>query len=113
MRNVLGLSAVLLTCVVLSSCSGNRPEKAFMGTWTGTDEGETVELSFMEQGIWIVKLPDGTTAGTWTIGPEGNAVLIYDDSKASATPTSDGRLIVRHEGESNVMVFDKADAKNK
>lgn len=111
MRNVLGLSIVFLMCVVLSSCSGNRPEKAFMGTWEGTHEGETVELSFMEKGIWIVQLPEDTTSGTWTVDSEGNAVLTYEGGKVIATTMKDGRIIAREGDGSNAVVLEKTDKK--
>ena len=42
MRNVVGLSAVVLMCVVLSSCSGNRTKRAFVGTWKGSVEDEEI-----------------------------------------------------------------------
>ncbi len=111
MRKVFGLSAVLLICIVLSSCSGNRPEKAFMGTWKGTHEGDPVELSFMENGIWIVKEAGETTAGTWVMDAEGNAKMTYDDGKATVKLTGDGRILVQPEGESNSIVLDKASRK--
>ena len=111
MRNVLGLSAVLLMCVVLSSCSGNRPEKAFMGTWKGTYEGETMELSFMEKNICIVKVAEGTHAGTWSIDPKGNALMTFVDDKLIASLMSDGRIIMQKEGESEAVVFEKAHKK--
>jgi hypothetical protein len=111
MRKVVGLSPVLLMCIVLSSCSGNRPEKAFMGTWEGTYEGKTIELSFMEKGIFIVKIPDKTFAGTWTIDPEGNAQMTYDDGKVIATPMNDGRLIARPEDGSGAVVLEKTHKK--
>jgi hypothetical protein len=111
MRSVVGPSAVLLICVVLGSCSGNRPEKAFMGTWKGTYEGDALELSFMEKGLWIVKSDDSTTAGTWSIDPDGNAKLSYEDGKATAKLTNDGRIVVQPEGESNAAVLEKAPKK--
>lgn len=111
MRNVLGLSAILLMCIVLSSCSGNRPEKAFMGTWKGTHEGETIELSFMEKDIFIVKRPDQSKAGTWTIDPEGNAQISFEYGKMIATSVNDGRIIVRAEDGGDTVVLEKADKK--
>ena len=112
MRNVLGLSVVLFVCLALSSCSGNRPEKAFMGMWKGTDDGETYELSLMEKGISIVKTSNETLAGTWTIGPEGNAVITFEseDGKIIATLLNDGKIIARQEGESWAVVFEKGDS---
>ncbi|MDH4238003.1 MAG: hypothetical protein OEW48_00425 [Phycisphaerae bacterium] len=112
MRNVLGLSAVLLVCVALSSCSGNRPEKAFMGMWKGTYEGETIELSLMEKDISIAKTGDETFAGTWTIDPEGNAVITFEgeDGRIIATLLNDGKIIARKEGESSAVVFEKSDS---
>ncbi len=116
MRNVLGLSVVLLMCAALSSCSGNKPEKGYMGTWKGTiEEGEPVELSFMEKGIFIVKIPDKTVAGTWTMDPEGNAQMTYEDGKIIATSVSNGRIIARAEDGSGaaVLVLERTDAENK
>ena len=113
MRNVVGLSAVLFVCVVLSSCSGNRPEKAFMGMWKGTHEGETIELSLMEKDISIAKTPDKTLAGTWTIDPEGNAVMTFEDEKIIAMLLNDGKIIARNEDDSSVVVFEKSDSKKK
>ena len=110
MRNVVGLSAVVLMCVVLSSCASS-PEKAFMGTWKGVHEDQTLELSFLEKDIWIVKTADSTQAGTWIVDAEGNALLTYDDGKATATPTSDGRLIVRQQDGGNAAVLEKAPKK--
>lgn len=112
MRNVVGLSAVLLVCVALSSCSGNRPEKAFMGTWKGTAEGKPLELSFMEKGIWIVKPTDSAVlmnSGTWAIDTHGNAVMTYDNGEGIATLMEDGRIAVRDDG---VFVLEKTDKKN-
>ena len=113
MRKVLGLSAVLLMCVVLSSCSGNRPEKAFMGTWKGTHEGEPIELSLMEKDISIANTPDETVAGTWTIDPEGNAVMTFEDEKVIAMLLNDGKIIARNEDGSSSVVFEKSDSKKK
>ena len=110
MRKVIGFHVVMLVCVVLSSCASS-PEKAYMGTWEGTYEGETVELSFMEKGIWIVQTPDNTTSGTWTVDPEGDAQMTYDDGKAIATTMSDGRIVVKDEDGSNAAVLKKT--KNK
>ena len=112
MRNVLGLSVVLFVCVALSSCSGNRPEKAFMGMWKGTDDGETIELSFLEKDISIAKKGDETLAGTWTIGPEGNAVITFEgeDGKIIATLLNDGKIVARKEGQSSAVVFEKNDS---
>ena len=116
MRKVLGLSVVFLMCAALSSCSGNRPEKAFMGTWEGAHEGEAIEFSFMEKDILIVKLEDKTIAGTWTIDPENNAVMTYweyQDNKLIATLVNDEKIIFREEGESEAVVFEKSDSKKK
>lgn len=82
-----------------------------MGTWEGTHDGKTVKLSFMEKGIWIVTLPDDTTSGTWTVGPEGNAVMSYNDGKVIAMPLKDGRLIAKPENEASAIVFERADKK--
>ncbi len=117
MRNVFGLSAILLTCVALSSCSGNRPEKAFMGTWEGAHEGEALELSFMEKDTCIVKTNDETIAGTWTIGPEGKALMTFDDDndkvKVIATLVNDGKIIAQKEDGSEAVVFEKSASKKK
>ncbi|MHC4740963.1 MAG: hypothetical protein ACYS8Z_03570 [Planctomycetota bacterium] len=111
MRNVLGLSAIIWICMALSSCSGNRPEKAFMGTWEGTNEGKTVEISFMEKDIFIMEYSGQSKAGTWTIDPEGNAVMAIEDGKAVATVMNDGRLIAREEDGGNAVVLEKAGKK--
>lgn len=118
-RNVVGLSAILLMCVALSSCSGNRPEKAFMGTWKGTYDGETAELSFMEKDIFIFILTSGESheiiSGTWTIDPEGNAVMTVEDEdeKGIATLLNDDKIIVREEGNSKTTLWEKSDSKKK
>jgi len=113
MRNVLGLLTVLLMCAALSSCSGNRPEKAFIGTWKGMYEEEPVEFSFMEKGACIAKTNDETDethAGTWIIGLEGNAQMTFEGEamKFIATPVNDGKIIVRQEGESSGAVLEKS-----
>ena len=113
MRNVVALSVVLLVSMALNSCSGNRPEKAFMGTWKGNHEGEAVELSFMEKGIFIVKIPGKTFAGTWTIDPEGDAQMTYEDQKTIATSVSNGRIIAREEDGSGAVVLERIDAEKK
>ncbi len=113
MRNVVGLSAVLLTCAALGSCSGNRPEKAFMGTWKGAHEGETIELSFMEKDISIVKTGDETFAGTWIIDPEGNAVMTFEDEKVIVTLLNDGKILARKGAGSSSVVFEKSDSEKK
>jgi len=115
MRNVLGLSAVLLMCAALSSCSGNRPEKAFMGTWEGRHEEEAFMLSFMDKNIWTLKMPDETKAGTWTIDPEGNAVMTLEGetNKVIATLVNDGKIVAREEDGSNAVVLEKSDSKKK
>ena len=82
-----------------------------MGTWVCTHEDETLELSFLEKDIWMAKTPNGTQAGTWIVDAEGNALLTYDDGKATATPTSDGRLIMREQGGGNAAVLEKAPKK--
>jgi len=112
MRNVVGLSVVVLMCVVLGSCASS-PKKAFMGTWVwvGEQEDKTLELSFLEKDIWIAKTSEGPRGGTWIVDAEGNALLTYDAGKSTATPTSDGRLIVREQGGGNAMVLEKAPKK--
>ena len=113
MRRVFGISAVLLMCLALSSCSGNRPEKAFMGTWEGTQNEEPVELSLLEKDIFILKIPDGMRAGTWTINSEGNAVMVMQDQEAKgiATIVSEGKIIVRAEDGSEAVILKKSDSK--
>jgi hypothetical protein len=115
MRNVIGLSVVLLMCAALSSCSGNRPEKAFMGTWEGKHEGELVEFSFMEKNIciWVSKTHDVTKAGTWTIDPEGNARITVEGGEAIATLMNDGKIIAREVGGPDAVVLEKSDSKKK
>jgi hypothetical protein len=121
MRTMVGFSAVVLMLVVLSSCSGNRPERAFMGTWKGTAEGEAIELSFMEKDVCIVKSNDKsndeTIAGTWSIDPEDKAVMIFEDEnnkvKVIATLLKDGKMIAQKEDESEAVVFEKSDSKKK
>jgi hypothetical protein len=115
MRNVIGLSVVLLMCAALSSCSGNRPEKAFMGTWEGMQEEEAFELSFMEKNIWILKTHDETKAGTWTIDSEGNAVMALEGEtkKGIATLLNDGKIVAREEGGSKAVMLEKSDSKKK
>ena len=110
MRKVVGISVVLLMCLVLSSCSGNRSEKAFMGTWKGTNSGEPVELSFIEKGIFIVKLPEETKSSTWTIDSEDNAVLTHEDDMVIATLLNDGKIVARKEGGSSAVVFERSDS---
>lgn len=110
---MVGLSAVVLMLVALSSCSGSRPERAFMGTWKGTIDGEAIELSFMEKDIWIAKLPEETSSGTWTIDAEGNALMSYEDGKVIATLLNDGKMIAREEDGSSAVVFEKSDSKKK
>ncbi len=113
MRNVIRLFVAVLMCVVLSSCSGNRPEKAFMGTWEGTlAGGAMVEISFMEDQVLMAKFPDGTIAGTWTIDPEGNAVMFANDTKTIATLVNDKKIVTRNEDGSST-VLEKKDSKKK
>jgi len=112
MRNVLALSVVLLVVfVALSSCGGNRPEKAFMGTWKGQYDGDPIELSFMENDIWVAKTSDETSAGTWSINSDGDAQMTYDDGKATAKLAGEGKILVQAEGEGNAAVLDKATRK--
>ncbi len=113
MRTMVGLLALVFMLVALSSCSGNRLERAFMGTWKGTTDGEPIELSFMEKGIWVVKLPEETSSGTWTVDAEGNARITIEDGKAIATVVNDGTLIAREEDGSSTVVFEKSDPKKK
>jgi len=111
MRNVIGLSMVLLMCAALSSCSGNKPEKAFMGTWKGMHEEEPVEFSFMEKGLCFAKgTGDETHAGTWIIGLEGNPEITFEgeDEKFIATPVNGGKIIIRQEGDSSGAVLEKS-----
>ena len=85
-----------------------------MGTWKGTLKGGvTMELSFMEKDILIIKMPDGTIAGTWTIDPEGNAMITVEDEKAIATLLNDGKIIARNENGSSSVVFEKSGSKKK
>jgi len=115
MRSIVGLSVVLLMCATLSSCSGNRPEKAFMGTWKGMHEEKAFMLSFMDKNIWTLKMPDETKAGTWTINPEGNAVMTLEgeNNKVIATLVEDGKIVAREVGASNAVVLEKSDSKKK
>lgn len=113
MKNVLGLSAVLLICVALSSCSGNRPEKAFMGTWEGTIAGgATIEISFMENDILKIKVPEGIVTGTWTIDPDGNAVMTLRDNKTICTLVNSRKIVTRNEDGSST-VLEKSGSKGK
>ena len=112
MRNVIGLLVVLLMCAGLSSCSGNRPEKAFMGTWKGMYGEDPVEFSFMEKEIVVAQTLGKTMGGTWIIDPKGNARLTFegeDGTKIIATAVNDGKIIAREEGESNAVVLEKSD----
>ena len=84
-----------------------------MGTWKGEYEGDPVELSFMEKGVFFVKIPDSPFAGTWTIDPEGNAQMTYEDGKIIASSMDDGRIIARDEDGSGAVVFERADADKK
>ena len=97
--------------VVLSSCSGNRPEKAFMGTWKGQYDGDPIELSFMENDVWVVKTSDETSAGTWSINSQGDAHMTNADDNATAKRAGEGKIIVQAEGEGNAAVLEKATRK--
>lgn len=113
MRKVLGLFVAMLMCVVLSSCASS-PEKAFMGTWKGTYDGEPVELSFfMVKNIVIWKIPRETIAGTWTIDHEGKARMTVDDEKFIATLVTDDKIVVQYEGDSEAALLEKIDSKKK
>ena len=113
MRNVPGLSAVLLICIALSSCSGNRPEKAFIGTWEHTTAGGAViEISFMESNILEIKVPEGTDAGTWTVDPDGNAVITFRGNKTICILENDRKIVTRNEDGSS-SVLEKRDSKKK
>lgn len=113
MRRVVGISAVLLMCLALSSCSGNGPEKAFMGTWKATIAGgATIEVSFMEDGILQIKGPEGTAPGTWTIDPDGNAVITFRDNKTICMLVNDKKIVTRNEDGSST-VLERSDSKKK
>ena len=100
-------------CLALSSCSGNRPEKAFMGTWEADwGGGETAEVSFMENDILEIKLPEGTAKGTWTIDPDGNAVITFRDNKTICMLVNDAKIVTRNEDGSST-VLEKSDSKKK
>jgi len=111
MRNVLGLSVVLLVSVALSSCGGLGPEKPYLGSWKGTVDGEAIELAFMEKDLCIVKEHEGTHAGTWSIDADGNALMTFEDAKVIATLTKQGQIIAREKGGSEAAVFEKIDKK--
>jgi len=117
MRKVVEILAVLLICIALSSCSGNRPQKAFMGTWEGNHEGEALQLSLMEKDVCIVKTDDQTIAGTWSIDHEDKAVMTFDDDgnkiKVIATLLNDGKIIAQKEDGSEAVVFEKSGSKKK
>ena len=88
-----------------------------MGTWEGAVEDEEIaELSFMENNIFTYTSNEmeKTIAGTWTINPEGNAVMVVDgeDEKAIATLVNDEKMILQGESTSNAAVFEKIDKKN-
>jgi hypothetical protein len=116
MRNVLGISAVLLMCIVLSSCSGNRPEKAFMGAWENKED--RVELTFREKGIWFYTYTynDKTISGTWTVDPDGNALMDGREEDAEdgiARIMNDGRILWTDSHGGERMWFEKASTRVK
>jgi hypothetical protein len=108
MRKLITLSTLLFICLALTSCATSRPEDKFLGAWKGTHEDETYLVEFLEKDIVIIKGEGETNAGTWTLDADGNARLVGPDTedKAVATPTKDGRLIIRAD-ETTAVVFQR------
>ncbi len=107
MRKLVAASTLLFICLALTSCATSRPEDKFLGAWKGTYEDETLLVEFLKPDIIIIKADSETTAGTWTLDADGNARLVGPDTedKALATPTEDGRLIIREE--ETAVVFER------
>ena len=109
MRKLVALSTLLFICLALTSCATSRPEDKFLGAWKGTHEDETYLVEFLEKDIVIIKGDSETTAATWTLDADGNARLTGPDTEdtALATPTGDGRLIIREE--ETAVVFERTE----
>jgi hypothetical protein len=111
MRKVILAAAVVGCCVVLSSCGG-RPEDAFLGSWKGTVEGDAYELEFLEKGVFRVKSSDESAAGTWTMEPNGEALLSFgEEDKGRAVRTGEDKIIVREGDGMKSYVFERAGKK--
>ena len=113
MRNVFQLLVILLFCIVVSSCSGNRTKKAFVGTWEGSVEDEEIAvLSFMENDVFSYTTNEmgKTIMGTWTIDPNGNAVMDIEGetNKGIATFMNDEKIMLRDASESSGAVLEKS-----
>ncbi len=109
MRKLVAASTLLFICLALTSCATSRPEDKFLGAWKGTYDGKPVEVEFLEPDIFIVKSDGQTQGGTWTLNADGNAQLTDsdDDDQGVATPTKDGRLIIR--ADETAIVLEKTE----
>ncbi len=107
MRKLGAASTLLFICLALTSCATSRPEDKFLGAWKGTQGDEAILVEFLEKDIVVIKGDSGTYAGTWTLDADGNARLVGPDTddKALATPTGDGRLIMR--ADENAVVLER------
>ena len=109
MRKLVAISTLLFICLALTSCATSRPEDKFLGAWKGTYEGKPVEVEFLEPDIMIVKSDGQAQAGTWTLDADGNAHLTDSDAddQGVATPTKDGRLVIR--ADENSLILEKTE----
>lgn len=106
MKKALALILVVVTLsVMLASCGGND----IIGTWTATEEGVTMELTFNKDGTGSVATMGATVEMTWTLeGDTLNASMsimgVSTDLFKDATISVDGdELSITYLGETTVL----------
>ena len=70
-----------------------------------------MEISFMENNILEIEVPEGTDAGTWTVDPDGNAVITFRDNKTICVLVNDGKIVTRNEDGSSSVLEKRASKK--
>lgn len=106
MKKVLALVLVVLTfTIALAGCGGDN----IIGTWTATDEGVTLELTFGEDGKGKVSTMGITADMTYTaeagiLNAKMSLMGVEEEMFKDAQFTVDGdKLSITYEGETQIF----------
>lgn len=81
------LVAVLLIATMLCACGGNKGGNDIVGSWSVTQDGITMTMSFEKDGSGSISAADGLVSFDFTYELDGNKIILDAEEDMFDTDT--------------------------